>query len=64
MALTKLIDQMEEMVTETRADVEKFEVRDNNAAGTRIRKAMQDIKIIAQKVRTIVSTIKAERKEG
>ena len=38
-------------------DVEKFG-NGNKAAGTRIRKAMQEIKTLAQNVRTQVQTIK------
>ena len=41
-------------------DVEKFN-RGNNAAGTRVRKAMQELKGIAQGIRNSVTEIKASR---
>jgi len=34
-----------------RSDVEKVEVKKNKAAGTRVRKAMQEVKKLAQQVR-------------
>lgn len=39
-------------------DFEKFFVKGNKAAGTRIRKVMQEIKKIAQEIRTDVQTYK------
>ncbi|PTS96131.1 histone H1, partial [Pedobacter sp. HMWF019] len=37
------------------ADVEKFYNAGNGAAGTRVRKAMQDLKVLAQEIRTEVT---------
>lgn len=39
-------------------DAQKFYEKGNSAAGTRLRKAMQDIKSKAQEVRVEVSSIK------
>ena len=64
MVIVELIDQIEIQLTDIRADVEKFDIKGNNAAGTRIRKAMQNVKAIAQQIRTVVSEIKNERKGG
>ena len=36
----------------------KFYEKENNAAGTRIRKGMQDLKVLAQEIRTEVQDIK------
>jgi hypothetical protein len=43
------------VLEEARADAEKFFEKGNKAAGTRVRKAMQDVKALAQAVRTQVS---------
>lgn len=43
------------VLEEAKADAEKFFEKGNKAAGTRVRKAMQDIKVLAQSVRTEVS---------
>ena len=51
----ELINQLNAILTEVQADVEKFETKGNKAAGTRIRKSMQTIKGLAQDVRTAVS---------
>jgi hypothetical protein len=51
----ELINQLNEVLTEVSSDVEKFDTKGNKAAGTRIRKAMQTIKALAQDVRTGVS---------
>jgi len=61
--ITELIDEMEELLEATRVDVEKFELKGNALAGKRIRKAMQDIKTNAQKVRFAISEIKAQNKK-
>ena len=43
------------VLEEARIDAEKFFEKGNKAAGTRVRKAMQDVKALAQAVRTEVS---------
>ena len=50
-----LITQLNEVLTEVQSDVEKFDTKGNKAAGTRIRKAMQTMKALAQDVRNAVS---------
>lgn len=52
-----------EFVKNLEADVEKFYVKGQAAAGTRIRKAMSDLKSMAQDIRVEVQDIKTERKE-
>lgn len=44
-----------ELLEATKADAEKFFDKGNKAAGTRVRKAMQEVKALAQAVRTEVS---------
>ena len=48
--LSTLFDELQNTVNDCQADVTKF-VEGNNSAGTRVRKAMQTIKSLAQEVR-------------
>ena len=52
----KMNDMMQTLIA-TAVDVEKFH-QGNKSAGTRVRKAMQDIKNIAQEVRVEVQEMK------
>ena len=54
----KNVEKIQEVLSDVQDDVEKFVGNGNKAAGTRIRKAMQEIKNLAQSVRTEVQTIK------
>jgi hypothetical protein len=51
----ELINQLKAIVEAAEADAIKFYEKSNKAAGTRVRKAMQDIKKIAHEVRQDVS---------
>jgi|TARA_R100000049_G_C1887623_1_gene41832 hypothetical protein len=51
--LSSLFDNLQDTVNDCQTDVMKF-VDGNNSAGTRVRKAMQAIKAIAQEVRVEV----------
>ena len=51
--LSTLFDELQDTVNDCQADITKF-VEGNNSAGTRVRKAMQSIKAIAQLVRVEV----------
>ena len=53
----KLLQKMGEELSNIEVDAEKF-VEGNNSAGTRLRKAMQNIKSIAQQVRVEVQNQK------
>jgi len=46
------------LVESTQADVTKFAGNGNKAAGTRVRKAMQELKALAQQLRTEVQASK------
>ena len=48
--LNTLFDELQDSVNDCQTDVTKF-VEGNNSAGTRVRKAMQAIKALAQEVR-------------
>jgi len=50
-----IFNQLKELINEVEADAAKFYDKKNKAAGVRVRKAMQDIKKIAQEVRLDVS---------
>ncbi|MDE0471823.1 MAG: histone H1 [Ekhidna sp.] len=54
----KRFEQLKSMVEALEADFEKFYDKGNNAAGTRIRKGMQDMKNLAQEIRLEVQDIK------
>ena len=51
--LNGLFDDLQDAVNDCQADITKF-VDGNNSAGTRIRKAMQAVKSLAQEVRVEV----------
>ena len=51
--LNNLFDELQDVVNDCQTDVSKF-IEGNNSAGTRVRKAMQEIKKIAQFVRVEV----------
>jgi hypothetical protein len=51
--LNSLFDELQDTVNDCQTDLTKF-VEGNNSAGTRVRKAMQEIKKLAQFVRVEV----------
>ena len=51
--LDSLFDELQDAVNDCQTDVTKF-VEGNNSAGTRVRKAMQAVKALAQAVRVEV----------
>lgn len=59
--LENLLNTITETVDSIREDAAKFEEKGNGAAGTRVRKAMQTIKGLAQDVRVHVSDAKKEK---
>ena len=52
-ALNSTFDELQNAINDCQADVTKF-VEGNNSAGTRVRKAMQIVKQLAQNVRVEV----------
>ena len=48
--LNNTFDELQNAINDCQADVTKF-VEGNNSAGTRVRKAMQEVKRLAQDVR-------------
>ena len=51
-------EKIKELVASAEADVSKFDEKGNKAAGTRVRQAMQELKKLAQAVRTEVQEAK------
>ena len=51
--LDSLFDNLQNVINDCQTDVSKF-VDGNNSAGTRVRKAMQTVKSLAQEVRVEV----------
>ena len=52
-----IYDQLQDLVNDTQSDMTKF-VEGNASAGTRVRKAMQAVKALAQEVRLEVQNQK------
>jgi len=55
--LDNLYDELQNIINDSQGDVTKF-VEGNNSAGTRVRKAMQNVKALAQEVRIEVQSQK------
>ena len=51
--LDSLFDNLQDVINDCQTDVTKF-VEGNNSAGTRVRKAMQAVKSLAQDIRVEV----------
>jgi hypothetical protein len=54
----KKFEDLKAMIASLEDDVDKFYNKQNGAAGTRVRKAMQDLKTLAQEIRTEVQETK------
>ncbi len=54
----KRFEQLRDMINDLEGDFEKFYDKGNNAAGTRVRKGMQELKNLAQEIRSEVQDIK------
>lgn len=56
----KRFNQLRELINSLEGDFEKFYDKTNQAAGTRVRKGMQDMKNLAQEIRIEVQDKKNE----
>lgn len=54
----KRFEQLKELVDSLEADFSKFYDKENSAAGTRVRKGMQELKNLAQEIRIEVQDMK------
>jgi len=55
--------KVQELVASVEADVAKFYENGNSAAGTRVRKGMQDLKSLAQTIRAEVTEKRTQNKK-
>jgi len=53
--------QVKDLVASLEADAEKFYNKGNSAAGTRLRKAMQDLKVMASAARKEIQETKSSK---
>ncbi len=51
-------DEVKNLIMSLEGDFEKFYEKNNQAAGTRVRKGMQDLKTLAQTIRSEVQDTK------
>ena len=58
--LDNLFDNLQDVINDCQTDVSKF-IDGNNSAGTRVRKAMQAVKSLAQEVRVEVQDQKSKQ---
>lgn len=54
----KRFEELKTLVMDLESDFEKFYDKKNNAAGTRVRKGMQELKNLAQDIRVQVQDMK------
>ena len=54
----KRFNEIKDLVMSVEGDFEKFYEKGNNAAGTRVRKGMQELKNMAQDIRVEVQDMK------
>ena len=59
----KKFEELKKLIESLEADADKFYNKGNSAAGTRIRKGMQDIKNIAQAIRLEIQDTKNTESE-
>lgn len=58
------INEFETIIEAMKADFEKFYDKENNAAGTRVRKHLQELAGLAKTIRKDVTEVKIARKEA
>lgn len=51
-------EELKNLIASIEDDADKFYNKQNSAAGTRLRKSMQDLKNLAQEIRLEVQTLK------
>ena len=47
-------EQLQKIVAEVEVDVHKFGDQNNRSAGMRVRKSMQEVKVLAQEIRKFI----------
>ena len=56
--LNENFEKIEKLIETAKADMTKFVEKGNAAAGTRVRKFMQELKALAQEVRVDIQNVK------
>lgn len=59
-SLVAIIDDMDDLLGSLKDNVDRFQERGVKAAGTRVRKVFQEIKVLCKEGRDAVTAIKAE----
>lgn len=57
-------DEFQSIVEAMKGDFEKFYDKENNAAGTRVRKHLQELAALCKNIRKDVTEVKTARKES
>lgn len=60
--MSNRFNEFETILEAAKGDFEKFFEKENSAAGTRVRKALQELTVLAKEVRKEVTEIKTARK--
>ena len=47
-------EELKKIIVDIEEDVNKFNDKNNKTAGLRVRKSMQDVKVLAQEIRKII----------
>jgi hypothetical protein len=55
-------DEIKNLVESLEGDFDKFYNKKNQAAGTRVRKGLQDLKVLSQEIRLQVQNMKNDEK--
>lgn len=56
------LDELKNFIDSMQSDYEKFFEKGKNAAGTRLRKSLQDLRRMAQELRNEIQKVRTERK--
>lgn len=56
------LDELKNFIDSMQSDYEKFFVKGKNAAGTRLRKSLQELRRMAQELRNEIQKVRLERK--
>lgn len=56
------LDELKNFIDSMQSDYEKFFVKGKNAAGTRLRKSLQELRRMAQELRNEIQKVRMERK--
>jgi hypothetical protein len=59
----KKFEELKNLIASIEGDADKFYNKGNSAAGTRVRKGMQDLKNMAQSIRAEVQELKNQNKD-